>query len=236
MRNKLVYILLILLISGSLFAQDKKKEKRKKALGTQTSFGIIFNPIIPTNLLQTNDVIKTTDTSMYSVASLLGYEFGMEIRHSFTKKFSLQSGITFIRRNYDAKAELYSQNETANEKLKLIAYEIPIKLIGFVRLSDNIYMDIAGGFGFEMYPSNIYVNHFYGQKTSWIQVATIMDVGWEYRSRFNGTFHIGVSYKLHFTDMMHVIYSNKYGTRIDYVDVSGNYLALNFKYFFPQKK
>jgi len=236
MRNKLVYIFLILLISGSVFAQDKKKEKRKKVLGTQTSFGVQISPIIPTNLLQTNDVLKVTDTSMYSISNLLSYEFGMEIRHSFTKKFSLQSGITFIRRNFDAKAELYSQNESAHEKLKLIAYEIPVKLIGFVRLSDNIYMDIAGGLGFEMYPSNIYINHFYGQKTSWIQVAAIMDVGWEYRTRFNGTFHIGINYKLHFTDMMHVIYSNKYGTRIDYVDVSGNYLALNFKYFFPQKK
>ena len=87
-----------------------------------------------------------------------------------------------------------------------------------------------------MYPSNIYINHFYGQKTSWIQASAVMDVGWEYRTRFNGIFHIGINYKLHFSDMMHVVYSNKYGTRIDYVSISGNYLALNFKYFFPQKK
>ena len=68
MNNRFIYILLIILLPFALFAQDKKKDKRKKVLGTQTSFGIQLSPIIPTNLLQTNDVIKTTDTSMYSVS------------------------------------------------------------------------------------------------------------------------------------------------------------------------
>jgi hypothetical protein len=64
----------------------------------------------------------------------------------------------------------------------------------------------------------------------------LINIGWEYRSKSTGIYYLGLSYKLHFTDMMYVVYSNKYGTTIDYIDLSGNYLSINFKYYFSQKK
>lgn len=232
--NKLNILIFLMLFTCIVYAQ--KNEKRKRIMGTNTSFAVVGGPILPTSFVQKNNVVKTTDTSKYSVDNLMGYEFGMEIRHNFTHRFAIQSGINFIRRNFYAKADLYSTGEHSEEKLKLIAYELPIKGLAFVKLSNNVFMNIGGGVGIEMYPSDIFNPPFYGQRTSWIQLAMLTNIGWEYRTKIDGVFYLGLSYKMHFKDMAHIVYANSSGRRVDYVDVSGNYLSINLKYYFPIKK
>ncbi len=248
--NSLNTVLLILIISFSAFAQKTKKEKRDKYIGKKTFFGIAISPTIPTNFIQKNDNQKFTDSSEYQVNLAAGYVFGMEIRHNFSRRISMQTGINFIRRNYDAYAILQTKetvisvtdttyktiNDTSQQRLKFIAYEVPIIVHGFVRLSKEIYMDIGGGIGIEFYPSDIYVNRFYGQRKSWVIPGLLFNIGWEYRNENIGIIHFGASYKMHFTDIIHTVYTNKYGRRIDYIDASGNYFAINLKYYFYSKR
>ncbi len=243
-------IFLLLFISFSVFSQKTRKEKQNKFIGKRTFFGIAISPTIPTNFIQKNDNQKITDSSEYQVNMAPGYVFGMEIRHNFNRRISIQTGINFIRRNYDTYAILKSKNtiisgidttytttmDTSSQRLKFIAYEVPIIIHGFVRLSKEIYMDIGGGIGVEFYPSDIYANRFYGQRKSWIIPGLLFNIGWEYRNEKIGIIHIGASYKMHFTDIIHTVYTNKYGRRIDYIDASGNYFAINLKYYFYSKR
>jgi len=243
--------ILLLIISFSAFSQKTRKNKlHDKLIGKKTFFGIAFSPTIPTNFIQKNDNQKFTDSSEYQVNLAAGYVFGMEIRHNFSRRISIQTGINFIRRNYDAYAILESKKtiitgidttyissmDTSSQRLKFIAYEVPIIVHGFVRLSKYIYMDIGGGIGFEFYPSDIYANRFYGQRKSWVIPGLLFNIGWEYRNDNIGIIHFGASYKMHFTDIIHTVYTNKYGRRIDYIDASGNYFAINIKYYFYSKR
>lgn len=238
------------MISFSAFSQKRENKKRNKLIGKETFLGIAFSPTIPTSFIQKNDNHKLTDSSEYMVNQAYGYVFGMEIRHNFTKRFSLQTGINFIRRNYDAYAILNSTNievsgidttytttkDTSQQRLKFIAYEVPIVIHGFVRLTKQIYMDIGGGLGIEFYPSDIFVNRFYGQRKSWVIPGLLFNIGWEFRNDDIGIIHLGASYKMHFSDIIHTVYTNKYGRRIDYIDASGNYFAINLKYYFNSKR
>ena len=243
-------IILLLIVSFSAFSQKTRKEKRDKLIGKKTFFGIAFSPTIPTNFIQKNDNQKFTDSSEYQVNLAAGYVFGMEIRHNFSRRISIQTGINFIRRNYDAYAILNSKEfsvtgidttytftkDTSQQRLKFIAYEVPIIIHGFVRLSKEIYMDIGGGIGIEFYPSDIFVNRFYGQRKSWIIPGLLFNIGWEFRNDDIGIIHLGASYKMHFSDIIHTVYTNNYGRRIDYIDASGNYFAINIKYYFYSKR
>ena len=238
------------MISNIVFSQKKENKKRNKIIGKETLFGIAISPTIPTNFIQKNDTYKQTDSSEYRVNLAYGYVFGMEIRHNFSKYFSIQTGINFIRRNYDAYAILnykktiisgsdtsFSiEKDTSSQRLKFIAYEIPIVIHGFVQLSKNIFMDIGGGIGIEFYPSDIYINNFYGQRKSWVIPGMLFNIGWEYRNENIGIIHLGFGYKMHFTDIIYTVFTNDYGRKIDYIDASGNYFAINIKYYFPSKK
>jgi hypothetical protein len=242
-KNKILLIFIFTVISINLFSQTTE-DKKNKIIGKETFFGITFNPTIPTKLIQNNDRRGTVDSLQMEVNQDFGYVFGVEIRHNFTKRFSLQTGINFIRRNYDAKVKIaslmyfdlstsqgiYSYVEKS-EELHFIAYEIPIIAQGFLRLSENIYMNIGGGQGFEFYPTDIYKNNFYGQRRVFILPGMLFNVGLELRTKNSGIFYLGASYKMHLIDIIHVVITNDYGTKIAYIDASGNYLAINLKYY-----
>jgi hypothetical protein len=136
----IIYISLLFIIFPQYTTAQSSKDKKKRLLGTNTYFGLRLSYTIAGNFIQKNDITKQTDSSFYKVTHTSGYLFGAEIRHNFTKFTGIQTGVNFIRRNYDAFATIsYTENphdtvfvhktDTNTSGLQFIAYEIPVKAI-----------------------------------------------------------------------------------------------------------
>ena len=87
-------------------------------------FRIQFKPVISGNLL--DDPIKSihVDAVEYSIERLFGHSVGMVFRRDYTKKFSVESGINFIKRRYEVKLE--GENFINQSIFGIVSYEIPL--------------------------------------------------------------------------------------------------------------
>ena len=223
---------LFILVSFLSFSQQKKNEIRENYHFTY--FGINYSPIIPSNIIQKNDVTIVRDSITMSINQKPGFVFGMEVKHDFTRFFALQTGLNFIRRTYNVYVKDKDTSHTAS--LKFIGYEIPLLGLGFVRVAEHFYANVSAGFCFNFFPSDIAVSKFYGQRYRWTQIAIMANVGIEYRNENYGNFYVGVMYQHQERSMMTVFYFREYvyGKSNAYIGLSGNYLSLNLKYYFPQ--
>ncbi len=244
-----VYLIsLILLISLSVNAQ--KDTKSRKEIEHKSLFGLNISPIFPGSFIRNSNVEYTSDTINYQINLKNSISFGAEIRYYFTYRFAVVGGIQFTRRNIKAD---YSSNYQGNSKgidttfskdLKFIAYEIPIHALGYVRLSQKVYMSIAGGFNLNFYPSHIKRDNVYVQrvgtkigKYAWqfFQLGYTANIGWEYRTKNTGIFYLGASYQARFDKMARVGFYEGLTIHRPKQDhsITGDYFAINLKYFFP---
>ena len=220
------------LISSNARSQSNKSFRDE--FKQQTFFGIRTSIIIPDNLILKKQIAKVSDNTKYILETRPSYIFGMGIKHDFTKHYSFNTGINFVRRTYIASSE--SIDTTISRKLKFISYEIPVSGSVYVRLSDKIYMNTSAGLLMNYFPSNIIVENIYGLKFRFITFASIINVGWEYRTKKNGYFYIGVSYKRDFENMLNVLYYKKdiIGAADAYIITKGDYISIDFRYYLPQ--
>lgn len=249
-------IVLLLFLFGSAAAQDDKAPQSITA-------GIEFRPIFPANFLRTGEQTIGNDDFNVVVKPKFGFSAGMTIRYTFHKRLALETGINFVQRNYDLRVTRDSvvgplQTSPAydsNTDFTIIGYEHPIKLLVFVRLAENFYMNAAGGFQFTFFPSDIftsdegelstdqYFRHsglrlgFDGQpgNDGFIHGGGIANLGWEYRTKKIGYFYLGATYHIPFADI--------YQSRFQYVEpnyqsqvlelgLNGSYLTFDLRYFF----
>ena len=226
---------------------QSKAIKDSRKIEKQTIFGLQISPIIPTNFLEKNDYIFQSDTVNYSINSLSSFSYGVEIRHYFTYRFAINTGIMYTKRNIKvdySSQHTISNNEltdtTFNRNLKFIAFEIPIRLSGYVRLTKEMYMSIAGGLNLNFYPSDIRVDNVYVQRIGtwgWMffQAGLSASLGWEYRTPNSGIFYLGGSYQTRMDNMASILLFEKETIhKADYYhNITGSYFSIDFKYFFP---
>ena len=228
---KLIFnICLFFLIPLITFSQEIKEEENQ----AKTLFGFQYSLVYPLNIVQNNDILQQVDsTTLLEINNKRSYMFGMEIRQYFTHIFSLQTGINFIRRNYD---NTVTNDSISTSRLQFIGYEIPCMLLAYLRLTKNIYMDNAVGFSANFYPSDVVIPHFYGMRKRWTNIGLLANVGWEFRNTNSGIFYLGMSYQYQFKYMFQTLYfkNDVTGTENSRNNIGGSYFSLNFKYFFPQ--
>jgi len=244
-------ILISLIFTSSFlwsFGQHKTSDNSRD-LEKQTLFGIQVSPIIPSNFPAKTNFNFQSDTVNYSISNRLSASYGVEIRHYFTYKFAINTGILYTKRNIIVNYE--SQHTKTNNAftdtsfsrdLKFVAFEIPLKLSGYVRLSKTIYMSINGGINLNFYPSDIRVDNVYMQRIGtfgWMffQAGFSADLGWEYRTEDNGIFYLGLSYQSRVDNMASILFFEKETIHKAnyYHNITGNYFAITLKYFFPIK-
>jgi len=244
---KKIITVLIILISFSTFGQRvKSSQQDNKYLIGKSFFGVHISPIVPTSILLKNNYTHTTDSVSYSITNLPSISYGAEIRHYFTYRFALISGITYTKRNI--KIDYNSSYPTDSRKtdtsftgtLHFIAFEIPIQAVGYVRLTRKIYMDIAGGINLNFYPSHLRIDHIVMQRIGtggiqFFQLGYNINLGWEYRTEESGFFYIGCSIQYRFDYMANILlYEKETRHTADYhQSIYGNYFAFNIKYIFP---
>ena len=203
-------------------------------------FGIQFKPIFPVGFLGTGKQTVTVDSvnMKFDLALQSGWNFGMVIRKNFTSLLALETGINYVKRKYHL--DVIDEDYSESSEFRIIGYEIPISLLAYIRLGEYVFMNASLGVSVDMYASNVQsVGTYHSSLTvrnHTFQPAIIGNLGWELRTNKSGYFYLGGS--------LHRPFDYELTTRVNYkrtpkeVEVyqplSGSYLTIDVRYFFPE--
>lgn len=140
----------ILLFLGLIIAQSYSYSQERV-----TTFGIQVKPLIPSTLLGTGLEELVGESNDYQMQQRVGYSFGGVMRKGLTKWLSIETGISYVRRNYEARVFNPISNFSDTTQFRIIGYEIPVTGLVFVQLAERIYMDGALGIALDMFPSDV---------------------------------------------------------------------------------
>ncbi len=213
-----------------------------------TTFGIQFKPLLASSFFRAGKISANRSPLSFTTEATKGRSFGMVVRHGIDKRFSLEGGINLVNRDYKLLGSSTDTSLTFSSDFRWVSYEIPLQLLVNIRLGEKMFLNTAGGFSLDFFPSDVQTydaaNVFYHRsyRRSWIKTALIANVGTEYRTLENGYFYFGASYHQTFGDMtvtqFREYYSNGTPVAIVAGSLNGSYITLDFKYFFhedPQK-
>lgn len=210
-----------------------------------TTFGIQFKPIVPFELLNTGKQQLSQENVDLTIDPRVGYALGMVIRAGLTKNLSFESGINYVIRNYRFSVFDNAKDLTLTSNMSFDGYEIPVCGLVFVRLNQKWYINSMFGASFDFYPTGGIVDNQQGYEigiveTKWLQPSLLANLGAEYRTKKSGYFYFGFSFHRPFSTTAdasvseRIANSNRY-TRLFNSELSGNYLTLDFRYFFHEK-
>ena len=233
-------ISILLFLPSLLFSQEKT-----------TSFGFVIKPIFPSTYFrtgpQTNNEIDTNSNHYtFKLAQTSGFSAGGILRKGLTKNLSIETGIQYVKRHYNLDVTDSSIGRTESSDFKIIGYEVPLQVLVFVQLSQQIWMNASLGASIDMFPSNIYTqgNYFkhFAYRTSRVTVfngGVLANIGWEYRTEKSGTVYIGSSYHRSFNNTFRsVVEYYRYNTHDVFpqsnssFSLKGDYLTLDLRYYF----
>jgi hypothetical protein len=237
--KKIILPLLTLLMSTITIAQEG-----------ENIFGFQFKPIVSNKFIGEYERNFDSLPAFHSQSKQkLGYSFGMVMRHYFTDKIALETGINFTKRRFNLHYEANEGGivETQDLSVGYINYQIPVSALFFIKLSDVLYMNASGGINFDFYPSAVSASgvididnsfQFRGFRTEWIQFGANANFGFEYRTKHKGAFYLGATYNQPFTSTMQftMAWERKGANTVIRDYINGSYLTLDFRYFLPVKK
>ncbi len=173
-----------------------------------------------------------------------GYGFGGVIRLKLTKLLNLESGIYYTRRNYNYRIQDLQTDFRDETTFRVVAYEIPLKGLVYIRMAEKVYMSVALGVGANFFASDVIsVEQIYNIKAfklSWIRGSVLGNIGAEYRTEKDGYFYFGFGINQTLADIM-VTESNYFREGIPPAyrqrgPLSGAYISADIRYFFPMAK
>jgi hypothetical protein len=214
----------------------------------ETVFGFSFKPVISGSLINEGLAERNEAGLRVQIPKLFGYSAGMNIRHSFTKRFSIESGIHFVQRNYSFDIDDRNYNIFTQRSFRVVGYQVPVLALIYVQLTRQIFMDVSFGITADLYPSDVAIldDDLLAEmrRRNWVSPALEANLGWEWRSKNAGTIYLGATYHRPFGDIYYVVFEydgdvndplNQEILSDMYFD--GNYLTLDFRYFFkPVRK
>lgn len=222
-------IILFFLFSSRVFAQERTK-----------TVGVQIKSFIASDFFDTGGSKKNIRNVSIEQSPGYGFSAGMTIRQGFTKRFSFETGINYVKRKPGFKILDDSLKQTFERDLTTISYEVPALAMVFIRISEKIHMNTAAGFSFDLYPSGYLVgdNVFYLDifKRSWIGAGLLANLGFELRTEKKGFIYLGTSYHRPFADpYLGSLYYKNGGTDLtENIKVSGNYFAIDIRYYFHE--
>ncbi len=246
----------VALIPASLYAQKKTKFKNAADLETKQRVFVTAGPdvglVIPSDFgARTN--VRYQDT-LFKLSPQVRFRLGMCVRTDFSKKFSLQTGIYYIERVYEAQVGKTDATGTAfqsmifNSSFKYIGFEIPVMGLFYVQLGDRWFLNNLLGFSVEFFPSSVksissdtaIAYKVYGARNSWAVPSIKAAVGFEYRTENAGYFYFGGQFHRPFFSIFDGFIERKnpvpFGLQTSEMPASGTYFSIDLKYFFPPGK
>jgi len=214
-----------------------------------TTLGIQLKPMIPSKYLGTGTENAEIEDLKVDFEPNPGLNFGMVVRKGLSRNWSLESGICMVQRNFTLHFNHPELPEEKQLRFRYICYEIPVQAMVFVKLTDRIFMNASAGVSLDLYPSNVESSEYeyrdtlrfdFYQKTyknSWIQSALLANYGFEWRTPDKGYFYIGASYHRPFQEIgtTRVLFQLDDDPTTTFVQLGGNYLTADFRYFFHEK-
>ena len=217
-------------------------------------FGLQFKPIIAAAYFDAGDKSAQWENYNFELSPRFGQSLGMIVRYHLSSTFSTETGLNLVNRRYQLSVDNSDIGLQDLSNFALRSYELPIQILSYVKVSDKYYLNAAFGNSFNIFASDVISfgeeNPFFFQSTSRrkrTQSALIANLGMEYRTLEKGIFYLGFS--LHrswknsarsypeFDDSTNSFNTQAPGgNNVKYMDISGNYLTLDLRYFFPQKK
>lgn len=182
----------------------------------------------------------------------LGYSLGGMIRLGINERFSIESGISMVKRHFEASVLDNTDNYADTTRFGIYGYEVPIMGMVFIRLTDKIYMNTAFGLAIDMFPSDVTslgssdefehigIRQGWNKRSTllpWMKVGMIANLGYEFRTEKSGYFYVGGSYHLPFQSIYHsfLFYDRNSLADEGHLELMGNYLTLDFRYFFHEE-
>lgn len=230
-------LLFFLFLSSFLLAQPKV-----------ITFGIQFKPLVPSRFFRSGEINFGQSNINYSIAPEISFSGGMVIRRGFTKNFSLESGINFVKRNFNLTVENNDASFHSEKRFSIVGYEIPTLGLLYIRLGDQMFMNAAFGISLDFFPSDVGTNDYYYEydvqvqhvsvrnHNRWLQPSLLANLGYEYRTVKKGYFYFGSSFHRPFaySYQSNVKYINGSFSERAAAEISGNYLTFDLRYFFHQ--
>jgi hypothetical protein len=203
-------------------------------------FGVQFKPIFPVGFLGTGKQTVTVDSLNMKVDLALesGWNFGMVIRKRFTDLLALETGINYVKRKYNV--DVFDEDFDESSDFRIIGYEIPVSLLAYIRLGEYVYMNASLGASADMYASNVQsVGEHHSSLTvrnHTFQPSIIANLGWELRTTKSGYFYLGASLHRPFDyELTTQVHYKRAPKEVEvYQPLSGSYLTIDVRYFFPE--
>lgn len=240
------YSFLFIFIFCSLFAFAQKKKKDR----FPSYFGIVASPVIPNNFIGSvhTEMKDETQAMTLDFHNKWSYTFGATARIGLTKTFSIETGISQVRRHYSTTVSLPDSGILVSQKLAFINYDIPLNGLFYVQLADKWFMDASLGISITHYPSDVQDTALIpkksiivqGRRTERTYFALNAGIGFEYRTFKAGTFFLGVGAKVPLKSPLFgvgIIKTSGEGTLFSaYKPLTSGYFTIDFKYFIPTIK
>ena len=234
--------LLFFLIGLFFFFEGKTQER-------VTTFGIQLKPIVPVEFFNAGKQTVNNADFQYVNQPKLGMSFGMVIRKGITKNISLETGLNFLKRNFELTISDLGTSFSGNSDFSIVNYELPLLALVYVELSRSIFMNVSGGFSLDIYPTPLYVEGTYFtnaiNRSNWIQPSLLVNIGWEYRTAKSGYIYFGASLHRSFNQTIFREFVSSSAINSDGIreyfdeaifDLTGNYFTLDLRYFFHEEK
>ncbi|MFM2157334.1 MAG: hypothetical protein RL516_2083 [Bacteroidota bacterium] len=214
-----------------------------------TQFGFCYRPIFSSSYFRTGPKDFDDNKISYTLSQSSGYSTGALIRRGITKKLTLESGILYVKRNYDL--TLRDTTFISQSDFSIIGYEIPLSALIYIQLDQKIWMSASMGGSIDIFPSDVftYLPSFmlqYSARKSKINSGVLANIGWEYRNGKKGTYYIGASYHRSLSTIFNTLV--EYYPKRDFTllptstgrtTLQGDYLTIDLRFYFhesPDKK
>lgn len=201
-----------------------------------TTAGFQFKPIFSSKFFTTGPAEASDEGINFSTAQKSGYCFGMVIRYGITERISFESGINYVRRNFEL--TITDGDTILNSSYRIIGYEIPLQGMVYVQLFERIFMNAAFGLSFDFFPTDVqtFSKDFdnYLARRAWAANSLMANLGGEFRTEKIGFFYIGASYHRPFKPIYTAELEYKGNNKLAEAEskLEGNYLTVDLRYFF----
>ena len=204
-------------------------------------FGIQYKPIIPASYFNSSEINNEFENFNFILKPRYSYSTGFIIRQAINNTFSFETGINYINRKFELKVKSDIINDYTTFNLR--AYEIPLQSLIYIKISEKIFLNNAFGLSVNILASDIYSegNNYteFTQNTfkrRRIQTALIANLGAEFRTEKNKIFYLGFSLHRPWKEIARIYpkiqnFNNTSLSNAKYIEVPGNFLTIDFRYF-----
>lgn len=237
MKQGMRLLFLIILIPSLSFAQTKREK-------VPSYFGFQIKPVFPTRFIGEPKVSMEKEGFFTDIEQGLGYSFGATVRAGITKLIAFDTGINYTQRNFFIDMGIPDSMSFARDTMTLIEYDFPINGLIYIQLSEKWFMNTSLGLNLTFKPTDVRVTNTPGGYHSYNHIGLVQRrisldlnaaVGFEFRTEKSGFFYLGGYARVPFAPAFTLLANYAYQGNSIHMneDIDGSFLAIEFKYFFP---